>query len=82
MSARVTHEACAPVQGDRAIPAGSPGHEPGTIAWAEHLEAYVDYSKRYGTRQSADRIAERGGFGYRELVLFLGHAPTTWKARK
>lgn len=54
----------------------------GTITWEEHLEAYADYAKRYGTSQSAERLAERGGFGYDELVDHLGHAPTTWEPRK
>jgi hypothetical protein len=27
------------------------------------------------------RIAERGGFGYGELQLFLGREPTTWEPR-
>jgi hypothetical protein len=50
----------------------------GTISWAEHVEAWTDYAKRYGDRQSAERIAERAGFGYNELVTHLGHAPLTF----
>ena len=53
----------------------------GVIAWAEHLEAYAGYSKRYGTDQSAERLAERGGFGMEELRTFLGREPSTWRAR-
>lgn len=52
----------------------------GTIAWAEHIEAYGHYAAKYGRSQSAERIAERGGFSYRELVSLLGHTPTTWGA--
>ena len=63
----------APVQGEW------PGRGAGTIDWEEHLEAYKGYSGRYGSRQSAQRLAERGGFGYNELVTFLGHEPKTWR---
>jgi len=52
---------------------------PGTISWAEHLEAYAEYARRYGTGQSAERLAERCGFGWGELVDFLGHEPKTWE---
>lgn len=51
----------------------------GTIAWWEHEKAWEVYGSRYS--QSAERIAERGGFGYGELLEFLGHAPTTWSVR-
>lgn len=51
----------------------------GTISWSEHLEAYSSYSARYGTGQTAERLAERGGFGYIELVDFLGYYPKTWE---
>lgn len=54
----------------------------GTIAWVEHLEAFDGYAARYGTQQSAERIAERGGFGYDELLLYLKRAPTTWEPRR
>ena len=54
------------------------GHGPGTIAWTEHLLAWNDYVRRY-PGQSAERIAERGGFSYEELVDHLGREPTTWE---
>lgn len=54
----------------------------GSITWAEHLEAYAAYSARYGTSQSAERLNERGGFGYGELVMFLGHEPKTWTPQR
>ncbi len=54
----------------------------GTIAWSEHEEAWRVYAKRYGTSQSAERIAERSGFSYDELLDFLEREPTTWKPRK
>lgn len=52
---------------------------PGTVSWAEHLEAWGAYAKRYGDSQSAERMAERHGFSYCELVTFLGREPSTWK---
>lgn len=51
---------------------------PGTISWSEYLEAYSNYSARYGTSQSAERLAERGGMSYYELIMFLGRDPVTW----
>ncbi len=42
------------------------GYQAG-IPWSLHLEAYDDYAKKYGTSQTAERLAERGGFGAREL---------------
>jgi hypothetical protein len=68
------------VQGDRSIAKGQPGREPGTVAWAEHEQAWRTYAARGHGGQSAERIAQRGGFGYAELVDLLGHAPTTWSA--
>jgi len=74
----------APVQADdtpRKLRTGAPGEVPGTVAWSEHLEAWPDYARRYGGDQSAERIAERGGFSYWELCKHLGRAPTTWRPR-
>lgn len=70
----------APVQGNYRLPRGVPGAAPGTVEWAEHVEAWEAYAKRYGRDQSAERIAERTGFGYRELTTFLGHEPRTWRS--
>lgn len=67
----------APVQGDH----GKNPRAPGTVTWAEHQEAYTAYAARYGTGQSAQRLAERGGFGYQEMTGLLGHEPTTWVAK-
>lgn len=74
----------APVQSDQA---GShdgvswTAHPAGSIEWSEHLLAWSEYARRYGHDQSAERLAERGGFGWGELCMFLGHEPTTWKPR-
>lgn len=54
---------------------------PGTVTWAEHLEAYAAYAAQYGTQQSPERMAERQGFGYWEMTTLLGHEPTTWTVR-
>lgn len=41
------------------------------ITWAAHLRAYGVYSSIYGSSQSAERLAQRGGFGEAELnVLY------------
>ena len=71
----------APVQGDRNIKPGTPGHQAGTISWIEHNEAWQDYARRHGRDQSAKRMAERGGFGYLELVGHLGRLPRSWEPR-
>lgn len=67
----------APVQGDYR----GAKHPAGTIAWREHEKAWRGYYKKWRSFQSAERIAERGGFSYGELVEFLGHEPTTWRPR-
>lgn len=75
----------APVQGEhRGIQTdrSKPLRGPGTIEWQEHLLAYVSYSARYGTDQSAERLAERGGFSYQELITLLGREPTSWQPRR
>lgn len=61
---------------------GIADHGPGTISWSEYLIAYSDYSAHYGTQQSAERLAERGGFSYFELVMHLRREPTTWEPRR
>ena len=68
----------APVQGERSQRGDKPA---GTVTWAEHLDAYTAYAAQYGKSQSAERLAERGGFGYWEITHFLGHQPTTWSVR-
>lgn len=54
-----------------------PGVCRGTITWDEHLLAWAAYAVRHSD-QDANKIAERGGFGYDELVKYLGREPTTW----
>lgn len=69
----------APVQGDHWLPKGRLGQLPGTISWEEHLEIYEAYRKKYpSVDQSAERIAERCGFGWGEIVSLMGHPPRTF----
>lgn len=69
----------APVQGEHDNKGRRTGRGPGTISWAEHEKAWSVYAHRYGgSGQSAQRVAERHGFSYDELQLFLGHDPETW----
>lgn len=70
----------APVQGDMTR-GGRWERLPGSIAWSEHVAVWEAYAKRFGRRQSAERIAERGGFGYGEIVMLTGSEPKTWTAR-
>jgi hypothetical protein len=62
-------------------PKGAPGAVPGTVSWEEHELAWRGYARLYGTSQSAERLAQRGGFSWWELVDYLGHEPTTWERR-
>ena len=49
---------------------GKARYEKGYITWDAHLKAYEGYSAKYGTRQSAERLERRGGFGEYELDMF------------
>lgn len=42
-----------------------------TIPWWLAEIAYDYYSKKFGNSQSLERLAERGGFGRDELVMFI-----------
>jgi hypothetical protein len=70
----VPMERRAPVQAEKRWPAG-------TVAWSEHLDAWEMYARRYGSEQSAERIAERQGFGYLEMTDLLGRRPRSWQKR-
>jgi hypothetical protein len=80
---RLTRGRRAPVQADVRRDAGdrSKALKPGTISWGEHEVAWRAYAERHGRDQSAERMAERGGFSYGELIMFLGHEPATWQPR-
>lgn len=72
-----------PVQGSLCRCA-NPRHKhdkpPGTIAWSEHAKAWEVYAARFGKGQSAERIAQRGGFAHGELRMFLGRDAETFRA--
>ncbi len=53
---------------------------PCTVPWWLAEIAYEEYSRRYGTSQSLEQLAERGGFGRWELLLYL--EPKTAKLYK
>jgi len=68
----------APVKADRC-------RLPGTISWAEHLEACTAYAANDCNRlqpPSPERVAFEGGFGYGELCVLLGRVPTSWQRRE
>src|SRR5688572_23577436 len=72
-----------PIQGERRCESGRYG-EPNRyvtlprlrIPWSVAEIAYRYYSHKYGTDQSLERLAERGGFGRDELAEFLAGAAT------
>lgn len=72
-SAEVEHRA--PMQSS----GGRHGRPRGSITWAEHEEIYAAYAARNGTRQSAQLLADRGGFGWSECEQLLGREPRTWR---
>lgn len=42
------------------------------IDWITAEKIYKVYSELYGTQQSLERLAERGGFGWTEVSLMFG----------
>lgn len=61
----------APVQRERAT-----NRPAGTVPWDVHERAWARYAELGHGAQSAERIAERGGFGYGEMACLLaGHDP-------
>ena len=69
------------VQGNNRIEKGQPGHGAGTISWAEHELAWATYAQKHGRDQTAERIDERGGFDWLELIELLRRPPETWAPR-
>lgn len=49
---------------------GFPIQQYGRIPWEVAEEAYRVYAAKYGTSQSLQRLAERGGFGVGEMDMF------------
>ena len=65
-----------PIQGEDHDASGKAvrpiGAMPATsIPWWLAEIAYSEYSRRFGTGQSLERLAERGGFGRWELLSLL-----------
>lgn len=48
---------------------------PSAIPWWLAEIAYEFYGETFGTSQSLEELAERGGFGREELVLFIKSQP-------
>jgi hypothetical protein len=46
-----------------------------SIPWWLAEIAYEYYSERFGTSQTLERLAERGGFGRQELLMLLRRDP-------
>ena len=44
---------------------------PRSVPWWIAERAYREYSRLYGDSQSLERLAERGGFVWAEIGLFL-----------
>lgn len=63
----------AKVQGDQYASFDWPDREDrdGSVPWSVHESAWKDYARVYGGAQTAERINERGGFGYREIQCAL-----------
>lgn len=56
---------------------------PGTMTWSEHCEVWEAYAKTLpGGCQSAERIADRGGFGKAEAEKLIGRPLRTWEPRR
>lgn len=53
----------------------SPHGERFRVPWAVAEKAYAVYTRRYGTSQTLERLAERGGFGVTELIMLLADVP-------
>lgn len=49
-------------------------NSPIDIDWKTAEKIYELYSKLYGTSQTLERIAERGGFGWDEVELIIQKA--------
>lgn len=58
----------APVQGETIGGSMRRRVAEGWIPWELHELAWRAYAVTYGTQQSAERIAERGGFSWSEII--------------
>lgn len=55
----------------RPFPVHELGEPHGFIPWWLAEIAYKAYAKEFGTSQTLERLAERGGFGRKELMYLL-----------
>ncbi|AMV25489.1 hypothetical protein VT84_13910 [Gemmata sp. SH-PL17] len=62
MAEVIKKERMFPLQTSRTAPAG-----PRQIPWSVAEVAYGEYTRLYGSSQSLERLAERGGFGWCEM---------------
>lgn len=54
------------------------GYPARSVEWSVAERAYAVYSAMYGTQQSLERLAERGGFDNSELDVFLRMYDEGW----
>ena len=60
----------------QSVPKWFPIQRSTPIRWHLAQRAYDTYARLYGTEQTLERLAERGGFGLQEFAcLFNGHKP-------
>ena len=62
-----------PIQGEHGVTDKGENYQrpAGQVPWGIAEAAYKAYSRKYGVGQSLQRLAERGGFGWSELVALL-----------
>ena len=60
-----------PVQAEDGPPYNDKERGVSEIPWWLAEIAYEYYSERFGTDQSLERLAERGGFGREELIRLI-----------
>ena len=71
----------APIQGEYS-PDERKHYPAGSITWEEHLAVWDAYDKKWRCGQSAERVAERCGFGHREAEELLGRPLATFRPRE
>lgn len=53
---------------------------PGTVPWEVAEVAYAAYAARFGSDQSLNRLAERGGFDHGDMDMFAPGWRDSFKA--
>lgn len=71
----MTVEPMFPIQGEHGFKveglSGYVNRPSGEVPWSVAALAYEVYSRKYGKQQSLERLAQRGGFSWGELVWLL-----------